>query len=298
MRSTREDPFIKLFLSAYEKGSWADATLVKPDSIDRTNPAVDQIATRRSDSKTLAIEHTIIEPFVGDKEDFAFFQAALLGIEKDESLAVPGRSIQVFIPIGTLRNQPQGSRNAIVQSVHHWIRSNRVNLPDGVSQHTCSITEGLGAPPLDILLSFKIVPLQNSSLAGRGVLYVRRQEVGSSLGDVIEKALQRKLLKLVNTPADKRILLLERQHMNLFPQRILGEIEVRQAPFPHLARVDEIWIVETIFYGTAFGGSYIRFELYEEGEVVRSFDFEGEKLMTRVEDGVPEVINRYGDSSI
>jgi hypothetical protein len=74
MRSTRDDNFIKLFLSAYENGSWADAKFTKPDHLDRTKPAVDQRATRKSDGKILAIEHTIIEPFVGDKGDFAFFE--------------------------------------------------------------------------------------------------------------------------------------------------------------------------------------------------------------------------------
>jgi hypothetical protein len=52
MLFTREDPFIKLFLSAYQDGSWADADVKKPDAIDRTNPAVDLLATRKSDSRT------------------------------------------------------------------------------------------------------------------------------------------------------------------------------------------------------------------------------------------------------
>jgi hypothetical protein len=298
MRPTREDPFIKLLLSAYENGSWADAALAKPDAIDRTNPAVDQIATRKSDGKTLAIEHTIIEPFVRDKEDFACFQATFLGIEKDESLLVPGRWIRVFVPVGALRNQPQKSRDAIVQSIHRWIKSSRLILPDGMSQHLCSIIGIPSKPPFDIALSLKVVRLQSGSVAERGSLHVRRQEVGSSLGDIIEKALKKKLPKLVNTAADKRILLLERQHMNLSPQHMLGEIEKRRASFPDLAGVDEIWIIETIFYGTAFGGAYLRFELYEGSDVVGSFDFERGKLMMKFEDGVGEVIRKVGDSSM
>lgn len=278
LKPTREEPFIKLFLSAYEKGSWADAELAKPDSIDRTNPAVDQIATRRSDGKTLAIEHTIIEPFVKDKEDFVSFQASFLGIENDESLLVPGRRVQVFVPVGTLRNQPQKSRDAIVQSVHRWIKTNRLTLPQGDSLYQCPIT-GTSCEHLpEITLTLRVTALQGGAAAQRGSLHIRRQEVGNSLGDVIEKALKKKLAKLVNTTVDKRVLLLERQHMNLFPQRILEEIEKRQAAFPDLAKVDEIWIIETIFYGTAFGGSYLRFELYKSGDVIRSFDFESGKL--------------------
>jgi len=291
-KHSREDDFFKSFLSAYESGTWADAKFTKPDAIDRTNPAVDQLATRKCDGKTLAVEHTIIEPFVGDKKDFAFFETAFLGIENDQSLLVPGRWIQVFVPVGTLRNQPKKAQDAIVQSVHGWIESNRFALRDGASQHPCAITGIPGKLPFDITLNVKVVPLQRGSAAEAGILHVRRQQVDSNLGDVIEKALRRKLPKLVNKVADKRILLLERQHMNLYPQSMLDEIEKRRASFPGLAHVDEIWILETIFYGTAFGGTYLRFELYENGNEVRSFDFDGGKLVMKSEDGVGEVIRQ------
>jgi len=115
--------------------------------------------------------------------------------------------------------------------------------------------------------------------AETGILHVRRQQVEDSLDKVIEKALRKKLSKLVNTKAVNRILLLERQHMNLDPQRMLDEIDKRRPAFPDLARVDQIWIVETPFYGTAFGGTYFRFELYENGTVVRSFGFSEGKLV-------------------
>ena len=109
----REDTFIKLFVSAYENGSWADALHQQPDKIERTKPAVDWLAKRKSDGKILAIEHTIIEPFVGEKADFASFEAAFLEIERDKSLLVPGRWIQVFVPVGALQNQPKVARDLI-----------------------------------------------------------------------------------------------------------------------------------------------------------------------------------------
>ncbi|HYL99882.1 MAG TPA: hypothetical protein VEZ90_13080 [Blastocatellia bacterium] len=249
------------------------------------------MATRESDGKRVAIEHTIIEPFIGEKEDFAFFRKAFLGIEKDATLLVRGRWIQVFVPVGTLRDQIEQSRVAIVQFVHDWIRSNRLTLPDGISRHPCSVSAGPGERSLDITLSLKVTPLQGGPVAERGCLHVRRQEVRGSLGQVIERALKKKLPKQLNTVADKRILLLERQHMNLAPRRMLHEIDTRRSSFPGLARVDEIWFVETILYGTAFGGSWLRFELYEHGDVVTSFDFQGGRLMTKVENGVAEVIH-------
>jgi hypothetical protein len=293
MATTREDPFIKLFLSAYENYSWADADLLKPDTIDRTNPAVDQVAKRKSDGKTLAIEHTIIEPFVQEKEDYASFaQADFVGIEKDQSLLVPGLWIEIFVPVGALRNQPPGSRSAIVQSVHEWLRTHRLTLPKGNSQQPCPIAGTAGKVPGEITLTVRVTPLRRGDKAEPGALHVRRQQLDNNLGGVIEKALKKKLPKLVNTPADKRILLLERQHMNLLPESMLAEIESRRAAFPELAKVDEIWIIETIFYGTAFGGTYLRFELYENGLIAGSYDFKDDKLLTRHEGEFAEVVNR------
>jgi hypothetical protein len=121
--------------------------------------------------------------------------------------------------------------------------------------------------------------LQHGPAAGSGVLHVRRQQVENNLGEVIDRALRKKLPKLVNTVADKHILLLERQHMNLYPESMLDEIEKRRPSFPDLAHVDEIWILETVFYGTAFGGTYFRFEIYENGNLVQSFDFNGGNLI-------------------
>jgi hypothetical protein len=273
---SREDAFIGPFLSAYEDGAWAHAEATKPDAIDRTNPAVDKLATRKSDGRTLAIEHTIIEPFVGDKKDFAFFEKGLLAIEADQSLPVPGRWVRVFVPVGTLQNQPKkAARDAIILSVHNWIRSNRLALPDGISGHRCAIIGIPGRRPFHLTLTLRVVPLQHSPAIEAGILHVRRQQVESNLGEVIERALRKKLPKLVNTAADKRILLLERQHMNLYPENMLDEIEKLRPSFPDLAHVDEIWILETIVYGTTFGGTYFRFELYESGDLARCFDFDG-----------------------
>jgi hypothetical protein len=281
-RSSREEDFIAPFLSAYEDGTWADAETKKPDSLDRVNPAVDKLAIRKLDGKVLAIEHTIIEPFIGDKEDFAFFEETFLKIEADRSLVVPGRWIQVFVPVGSLRNQPQKIvRNAIAQSVHGWIRSNRLALRDGMSQHQCAIADIPGLGPSEITLTVRVDNLQDGPVAESGILHVRRQKVEDNLGEVIERALRKKLPKLVNTAADKRILLLERQHGNLSPKDILNEIDKRKSSFPDLAHVDEIWILETIFYGTAFGGTYFRCELYRDGRMIRGFDFVDGALRVR-----------------
>jgi hypothetical protein len=279
MPTTREDQFLKLFLSAYEEGSWADSDFEKPDSTDRTNPAVDQIAKRKSDGKTLAIEHTIIEPFVKEKHDFASFDRSdFLSIEQDTTLLSPGIWIQVFVPVGTLQGQ-QNKQDAIVQSVKKWLKDNLQKFVKGTAKHTCPISVD-GKETANITLTVKVTSLLRGLSAKSGLLHVRRQQVENSLGEVIEKALRKKLPKLVNTPADKRILLLERQHMNLLPESILAEIEARRSKFPELEKVDEIWIIETILFDTKFGETYLLFELYKKGEIAHSYAFNDGKLLT------------------
>lgn len=291
MPGTREDPFIKQFLAAYEDGSWGNAAVGKPDALDRTNPAVDQLATRKSDRKTLAIEHTIIEPFAGDKADLATFEATFLKIEKDTSLIVPGRWLQIFVPVGVLRKQPPAARDAFVKSVHAWIRSNRLALPFGEGIRACAITGVLGRAPFEIPLSVKVAPLKRGDADQPGVIHVRRQQMEDNLSDVVERALKKKVPKLVNTKADKHILLLERQHRNLTPEMILEEVKKHRASFPALIDVDEIWIVETIFYGTVFGGTYLRFERYgEDGDLVQSYGFDDGILVSESADGWPKII--------
>lgn len=245
-----------------------DATLIKPDAVDRVNPAIDKLATRKSDGKTLAVEHTIVQPFVDDIQDFSsFLDAGFLSIEHDETLSVPRRFIQIFVPIGAVRNQPRQDRDAIVQSVHRWIKSNRLSFPDGESKHQCLVI----SPHYELILTVTSAPLESGPDSASGSLTVRRQQVDSNLSFVVEKALRDKLPKLVSARADKRILLLERQHMNLDPTDIIEGIERLRPSLSDLGRVDEIWIAGTFFYETTFGGDYLEFGLYRDGGLVRGF---------------------------
>lgn len=276
----REYAFIRQFVSAYENGSWADAEHTQPDQIDRSRQAVEWFAKRRSDGKTLAIEHTIIEPFAGEKSDFATFSAAFLEIEQDAGLRVPGRGIVVFVPVGVLDKKEKEERYAVVRSVHSWIKSHRLTFSEGTAQHSCSVTGIPGKAPFDITCSVKVIRLEHGDYAESGILNIRRQQIAATLDKVIDKALRKKVPKLVNTGADKRILLLERQHMILTPKQIHAEIDKRRPDFTALAFVDEIWFLETPFYCTAFGGTLLHFELYDHGgELLQSLDFHEGKLL-------------------
>jgi hypothetical protein len=272
-----ENKIIELFVSAYENDAWKNARLTFPDQIK--DGEVDGFA-ERPDGATLAIEHTVVEPFVGDIADQSEMLSLFPLIEQDKSLLVPGAWIRLFVPVGAFHLQKPPVREAIVRAVRDWLRINRLLIPMGDSEHACRVKESPGKPDFDITLTLKVV-----AVPGGGEIHVRRQQVGDTFGDVIERMLAKKLSKLVKSAANKRILLLERRHMNLFPERIHQEIERRREMFPSLRDIHEIWIAEKIPFFQNTDGD-VRFELWERGKMIRTFDFQGGKLFTRSEDGM------------
>jgi hypothetical protein len=271
---------IDLFLSAYEQDSWKGC---KKDWLEtKQDRAIELLATRSSDNATLAIEHTLIEPFVGEKEDFVQF-SPLLEIEKDQSLTIPGHAIYVDVPVGALRKKSRPrklSPNLIVVGVQDWLKANLRSLPLGRSQHTCHIQATDGSVSVVLPLKTRVVPLRQ----GKARLLVRRWVGDWNCGDCVEKALRNKLPKLVNTKASKRILLLERDNMRLSEDMILEEIKKRKATFPELAKVNEIWLAETLAYETE---KIVYFWLHDANhQLTSSLGFDNGHLIERCEGGV------------
>ena len=249
-RSGRDDQvFVKLFVSAYERFAWKDSQVYWLDQ--EIDGAVEALATR-PDGETMAIEHTLIEPFVGNKADFAAFEQSLDALRSDQSLAVPNAGLEVYIPVGTMDGQRPARRRKIVESVGSWIAANRLQLKEGEHQYECPVS---GGPTVNLTVKFK--PWRNPNNPP-GILLVGRQQIVNDLGKVIEKALRRKLPKLVNTNADRHILFLEREDFTFHPEQIFAEIERQRPNFPLLDRVDEIWEVETVGYKT---DGYVGFDM-------------------------------------
>jgi hypothetical protein len=228
--------------------------------------AVEALVTR-TDGQTMAIEHTLIEPFVGDKGDFAAFERELLKIEDDKSLAVPDIGITIYVPVGILDGQKPAKRNVIVESIHSWIANNRLNLREGEHKYQCEVP---GSPPVTLTIK------RNKFSLPQGIVLVRRQQVANDLDKVIEKALRKKLPKLMNTEADRHVLFLERDQFTFNPDLIFAEIERQRPNFPFLERVDEIWHVETIGYRR---DGIVHFELPEGDRVLATIAFKNGELL-------------------
>jgi hypothetical protein len=84
-----------------------------------------------------------------------------------------------------------------------------------------------GKGSIDIELNIEVLPTPDFSS-----FTIARQQVSDDLDKVVEKALRKRLPKLVDTRADRRILMLEREHMNLLPEQIIRQIEKLRPSFP------------------------------------------------------------------
>lgn len=282
-----ENEIIKLFVSAYETGSWASGILTFPDETE--DGGVDGFV-RRADGASLAIEHTILEPFAGDIADQSEMLRMLAEIESDKTLIVPGLWIQVFVPVGTLHLVKSADRERIKRSIHDWIRDNRHALPAAQSDHICLIENKTRQPQEQIVLTVK-----TTKLPKEGALHVRRQQTEDTFDSVVDRMLTKKLPKLVRSAATKRLLFLERRHMNFPPQMMCSAMEQRQVGFADLALVDEVWIVENI-ENMEFAPGHIRFDrCVRDGDLHSAYEFRDGKLMSRVENGVTNWIASVGD---
>ena len=127
--------------------------------------------------------------------------------------------------------------------VHRWLQANLAQLGEGEGHHNCPIAGPDIAKPFTMKLHIRIIHSKGSD---RRPL-IRRYGPTNISGSV-EKALEAKLPKLAKTPADVRILLLERSQWSLSETQIWQEIQSRRVAFPLLTKINEIWFAETVFY--------------------------------------------------
>ena len=185
-----ERSLIRLLLSKYEKGAWSSAEPDWPE--DRLEGAVDAVVTLEAEDRSLAIEHTRIEPFVGEREDFykhfAFLQDRL---RADDTLKLPGYAIYVNFPVCAL---PHGSDwQGITQEVAGWIGSSHVSFSEDLAELTCPCpSHPMGELAVQASRSYLSDDSRSFLIVGRyGPI---------RLDDSVGKALSNKLKKLADAP--------------------------------------------------------------------------------------------------
>lgn len=262
-----------MLLSACDGGAWSTAV---PDWIEESIDGAVEVIARTSDGATLAIEHTLVQPFVNEKLDSTAFMEAFGRIDRNPALVLPERHLEVILPVHAI---PNGYRWADVGAdLLAWLTANHTVAPsEGASNHKVAVCCGSKKGPLELDIT-----LQTMHIPGNpGNCSIARKDMPKDLGTVVEKALRTKVTKLAHTPADKRILLLEKEQVPFSEFQIYEEI-VRLAPsFPDLGDIQELWFVNTSILPTE---GWASFSLLDGRGLVELLTFEGGVLTARRDD--------------
>ena len=265
----RERPLLLMFVSECENGAWKAAF---PDWVEERMDGAVEVVAKRADGNQLAIEHTIVQPFVGEKKDSNIFMQAFGRIEKNRDLTLPDRVLTVVIPVAAI---PLGYKwDEVGVDLLAWLKANHQLAPkEGESRHIVQVGASSKLGPLSLDIKLQTMHLPNHP----GTTMISRGPMPKNLCEIVEKALTDKLPKLVKTVA-KRVLLIEREHTSLGDTQIMQEIGQLAPGFPMLKDVDEIWIVETSIWASE---NHVYFRRFDGLTIVETMVFENGMLKMR-----------------
>ena len=234
----RDQKLVSAFLYEYRNISGSTFKVKEwVDDNERNKPAVEAIAVDTARGTSLAIEHTLLQPYEGEKNDTRTFLTVIGELEKDASLALPRYEVSIFVRVGAI---PKGIKWTDVNgTLGQWIRDNISTCPDGDSRRDLQHAD------LNIEMLVTKMPLEQHET---GLLLFGRYDVPANVVDVVRTAFERKLPKLVGTNADKHILLFEKD-IPLHGNGTIHEIIQSLVPeFTDLKNVDEIWLLGTSWW--------------------------------------------------
>jgi hypothetical protein len=269
----KERPIIEMLLSAYGDDTWKDASL---DWVEETQDSAVEVIATRPDGQKLALEHTLIQPFVGERLDSEAFRRAFGCIEKNPALALPKRNLFVDVPVNAIPNGYNWEE--VGRDLLTWLMANHAGAPiRGEAVHAVPVGRNSRSGPLQLRITLRAMSVPGNA----GTCLIGRDGVPEDLGTVVEKALRTKIPKLVKTAADKRILLLESEHISLWDRRIYEEVTNLAPKFPDLANVDEIWFANT---SGLVSDAWVTFTFWDGRGCVEWLNFENGALKTRRDD--------------
>lgn len=239
---------VKMFLSQFKDNDGRTYTLkARPDAEERKTKAVEAI-TVAENGRTLAIEHTYIQPFEGQKSDDVPFLTVFEQLRTDPSLKIPNRFIDVLVPAFAI---PKGvDWSDVAKQVRKWFVETASKFPtEGETKYSIP---GCGFELGVIVQTFELPETD-------GVLVVGRILPGGDPFDaVLDKALNQKVPKLVATPADKHILLLEDGGVAIGFAKIGMGLDARVEKLQELKNVDAVWTIHTMEWKSRGHAMFVR----------------------------------------
>ncbi len=235
MKTTRytDKTVIEYWLQLFNRKTGSTYTVTNYPDKDSSKKNIDAICCDAS-GNTLAIEHTLIEPFEGEKADRDRFLRTLGTLEDHPTLLQPGYMLFVSQPVGSI---PTGIQwDEVPQELLKQLPSILPTLPEGnrsvVIQHSNW--------KLDMCIAKSRI---NPDDVGK--FFTARNYPGDPGYKLVLRALEDKIPKLAASKADKKILLLEKDS-------VVGTTEDQFRQLPNtpeiqalLSSINEIWSVIT-----------------------------------------------------
>lgn len=224
---------IAFWLRLYNRNTGGTYSVESWPDDDSSKKNIDALC-RDAGGRSLAIEHTLIEPYAGNKADIAPFLKTLAALEGHPLLRQRGYIITASQPVGAI---PRGIKWVdLPQQMVPQLAAVLPGLPEG--QHTLTVA----GPQWSLDLH---VNKMRTAPTDPGRFFTARIYPGDPGPELIIAALRKKVPKLAAAAADKRILLLEKD-------AVAGTVEAQFDQLPDepriqalLGSIDEVWTVNT-----------------------------------------------------
>jgi hypothetical protein len=242
------------FLAGYNRMTGQEYEVYEwPDEKERHQPAIDAVA-RSPKGQTLAIEHTLVQPYEEEKTDTQIFHRIFVPLEHDSTLRFQDFDIELYPKVGAI---PKGLEfDKVRNAVRHWVKSRADEFPFGESSQRI---DGL---PIEV----NVVVQKHETLLGQ--VFVGRSDMPNTLPNVIETALARKIPKLASREASRRLLLLEAESVQHSSGHIAEAIESLEPQIPLLSEIDEMWVADTT---SQKSGQLCFFQIWPHGVTSRVY---------------------------
>lgn len=187
-----------------------------------------------SGGATLAIEHTLIEPFLEERGDRVQFMETLATLEHSPALAQTGWWYSASLPVGSVPNGIDWTD--VPKELLKQLPGILPGLPEG--NHLIPVSTAKWAVNLH-------VSKRHLSSGGPGKFHTARVYPGDPGAELVMRALRKKAPKLAVADGDRKLLLLEQDSVaGWVPdqfEKVRGDPETNQL----LAGVDEVWLALT-----------------------------------------------------
>jgi hypothetical protein len=239
---------VKMFLAGFKDDDGRTYELKsRPDTTERKEKAIEAIAASK-DGHNVAIEHTYIQPFEGERADAVPFQVVFEQLRTDSELCLPNRFVNVIVPAFAVGKGVDWKE--VAQKVRDWFLKVRDSFPKEGERWYTIPDVGL---KLDVLVQTFDLPDTNGAL-----LASRMLPAGDPFGPVLRTALEQKVPKLIATPANSHILLFEDGGTAIGYSRIARGLDDYASALPDIKKLTSVWAIHTMEWKSKGHAIFVR----------------------------------------